>query len=110
VEEFHRYPLRIQQSTSSWTRWDSGFSVRTSKTCFTGLKFWQDRFWFPDYCALIPVMPVMMVTVSVVMPVMIVAIMMVMIVAMMMVVTMMMAVPIRCGWRHAAGRDCADNA
>jgi pilus assembly protein TadC len=40
--------------------------------------------------------------ISVVMPVMIVTIVM-------MVVTMMVAIP-SCGWDHAAGYDCADNA
>jgi hypothetical protein len=58
--------------------------------------------WFPDYCALVvPVMMVMMVVgiKSVVMPVI------VRIVA----IVMMIAIP-GCGWNRATGHDCANNA
>jgi hypothetical protein len=84
--------------------------VTTAKDHLKNIRF---RLWFPNYCALIPVVPVMMAMivgmVSVVMPVMIVAVVMPVIVAIVMVVTMVIAVP-GCRWSRAAGYDCADNA
>jgi hypothetical protein len=85
--------------------------VTTAKHHLKNIRF---QLWFPDYSALVPVVPVMMVMIvgmiSVVMPVMIVAVVMPVIVAIvMMVVTMMIAVP-SCGWSRTASYDCADNA
>jgi hypothetical protein len=116
LPEARRIAANLSPSCRSWWR------IKKAPTQTPGpsdyrqkitLKTFASDFWLPDYCALIPVVPVMMVMIvgmiSVVMPVVIVAVVMPVIVAIVVVVTMVIAVP-SCGWSRAAGYNCADNA